>query len=694
MSVRLLFVLLLFQAFMVGPAGSAHGAGAYKKTAARAASPPAARAFLLAKDIHQWLDFQYQYDYSAIAGGAGNATSFHNTRLENSYHFDTLYAILRPKLLMGRFDVDIGFDGQWQKNDTRGSDIGTNPTLQYRLEGTFLKDEDYPVDFHSFYKKDLVDRVFASNYAVDSRGEGLGFSYKNPFLPTQLSYSQSTSETSGLTIDRTSNSNNIRLSTSNRYKNFSTTTFNIGRMQVETQSTLPGSQGSSSEAVSLGVGNSMNLATSNLSRYLDSQYSYTNSKSEFGDDGDRVEDWNASSSWSERLYWQLGRALYSGLDYRNSFFESQRNQQETQAANGWLRHRLFDNFTTNFRMGARETLFLQGTESGWSGNLGFDYTRRLPKGCNLSLGLDNSYAVTERNLENGIVEVVEQPFTFYADRFNYLEHYDIVIDTIVVRSKNKERIEPYVEGTDYTVVQIGRQIRIDIPSGSDIIGDDPDVIDLLIDYDYTTNPDIKYGSKARAINTSVGLFDNSYRLAGQVSQASEELLAGDDTDVPLADSMGYMLSLEKNITYFTFKGEYTARESTTDKYHSWEPSVAFNRYYNQYFLSARLRGRQTEYEEVSYRGVTSPAGSERSISAQARLRKRLLWLPGATWENRVDGRQMTGRGSESTEVNVNSALQVFMGKSRISLAGEVSWKDDNGHQSQDASVWLKFRRYF
>lgn len=695
MSVRLLFVLLFFVWMSCGAVGSAHaGKGLDAAQAARAragigaAIEQRARAFLLAKDIHQWLDFNYEYNYSASDSWTDEGLSSHRTLLENTYHFDTLYAILRPKLLMGTLQVDIGFDGEWQKNEAQGADTSVNPTLQYRLDGVFFKDEKYPVDFNSYYTKDMIDRVFAGNYDVDIRGEAIGFFYKNALLPTKVSYSQSEGTTSGLTDDRTSDTRNVVLTSTHQYKEFSSTSLNMMGGQYDSQSDTREGQDVATEMASVMVDNTLYFNQKDLVRYLASQYAYADSNSDYRNQGTKIEDWNRNSVWVERLYWQMGRALFTGLDYRSTFFEVPASQQNVQAANGWLRHQLFDNFTTNFRIGDRESQFLQGVESEVSGNLGFNYTRHLPRESYLSLGLDNSYGVTDRNLESGLMPVVDKPFFYDATRFNYLEEYDIEIETIVVR--NKDRTLVYEEGIDYTVESIGRQTRIDIPRDSAISPGDI----LSLDYEYMTNPDIKYASKANTVYSAVDLFDHSYRVGVQASQGNQDLLEGDDTNVSMIDYTEYKVNLEKSINFFTLKGEYTDTVSTMESNHSWGAAVEYRRYWNQYYLSANLRGRQTQYDAVTYRDITSEAGSENSISAQVNVRKRILWLPGAMWETKAWYLQLDGRGNESAEININTAFQVFLGKSRIRLEGEVSQLDENGRQSQEAMILVQFRRFF
>jgi len=684
MLVRLVSVLLLpVSAVMFS------GCGAPKTGAARKpAQPERPRAFLLAKDIHQWLDFDYEYDYSATDSGANASRTSHNALLQNTYHFDTLYAVLRPKLLMGHVEMDVGFDGEWQKNETMGEDMGTNPTVEYRLDGTFFKDEDYPVDFASYYTKDIVNRVFSSNYDMDLRGESLGFTYEHPSLITHVGVSQSEGETSGLTNDRTSNSKNFLFNSTHRYKDFCSTSFSMMKGLFDTQSSMEDDLGTESETDSYMVSNNLDFSRQNLMRYLESQYSYSDSTSEYGDQGVMIEDWNKNSIWTERLFWQMGRALHTGLDYKDLYFQSTRNEQQTRMADGWFRHKLFDNFRTNFRIGDRESEFLDGTESEWAGNLNFNYTRHLPRESNLSIGLDNYYGVTDRNLESDLMQVVDVSFLYDATKFNYLPDYDIVLDTIVVR--NKARTQVYDEGIDYTVERVGRQTRIEIPPGSAISDGDQ----LSIDYDYLTNPDIKYANKGNSFYTAVDLFDNSYRLMGQVSQGSQELLEGDDLNVALNDFTQYMFGVEKKVTFFTLKCQYEQMESTTEKYHSWEPSVEYRRFFNLYHLAAKIRARQTEFEEVTYREYSSEAGSEKSLLGQVNLRKRLVSIPGALWETRADYLQLSGRGDDDTEVSVNSAIQISVGKSRIRLEGEISWRDDNGRQSQDAFVLLQFRRFF
>ncbi len=652
--------------------------------------PPPFLSYILVKDIRQWVDIDYRYDYSAIDSRRDYGTvASHDLLLEHSYHFGTQYAVMRSKLLMGSLFVDIGGAGEWEKDASLGSDTGLTPTLEYHLDGTFFKDEKYPVQFTSYYTKDMVNRVFSSNYDQDQRGESLSLQYEYPSLMTHLQITNGEGKTSGLTNDRTNSFQQILLNGAHRYQEWCSTSFTLMKGLHDTNSESGDQQDGDSHSLTLLNHLDFTKTKQDLTRYLESEYSYSNANSEYGESGKRIMDEETHAFWEERLHWDLGQALDSGLTYRNSFYDSFRNEINTQSGYGWLRHRLFDNFNTNLSVNHNETQQSFGDNKQIAGDLNFNYHRNLPRESKLNVHLNNSYGITEQLMLSGLAQIIDASFLYDATRFNYLNDFDIDLDTIVIR--NKERTIVYDEGIDYIVESVGRQTRIEVPQGSAISDGDQ----LSIDYEYLTNPDITFANQSTSIGSNLALFDNKYRVTGRVSKGGQELLEGSDQNVNLSDYTEYFGSIATTFSkYYTFSVLYRDYNSNNEIYHTWGPSLEYRRNFNLYRFAAGIDIEQTEYEEITYRDRTSEAGSENSLSGHVNLTKSLTFIPGASWENRANFLILSGRGADSTEVDFNTAIQVAIGKSRIRLEGDLSWEDDNGMQSKDAFVALKFRRWF
>ena len=637
----------------------------------------AARGLLLVRNMHQWYDFQYRFDQYKTESGRSTMKSDKH-RLENSYHFDTLYAVLHANLLTGRFAMDLGFDYDWQKKSDEGSDSGTDLEIEYDLDGVFLKEKPCPVDFTSYGRKNTINRVFSDNYDVTSWGNGIGISLENDYLPTRIRYSMSESETDGLTADRTSKIEHFLFTASHRYQSFSSTSFNFMEGSTETKTSGVG-EDTQIDTTSIGLNNILDWGNADLTRKLDSQYSYQDSRGDYT---------NRSKHWTEKLRWDLGSALQSGLEHDYYSFVSDANEQKRTMERAWLRHQLFDNLSTTLRGWTRKSELQDGTEDQFAGALDFSYTRHLPADCFLAVGLGNSYGETDRALDTDTLAVVNERLIYDDSGFNYLLNYNIEEDSIEVF--NETRTVIYNEGVDYQLETIGLRTRIIIPGGSPISHGDV----LSIDYQYLVDPSIKYSTESHSLNTSLDLFNRKYRVYANIYQSDEELLGGDAGNVGLNDITEYTLGFEHNLHYFSYGGEYSDWDSTTEKYHYWQGFVEYQRYFKRDFVSVRLRDRQTRYENVSFRQSSDVAGTENSFRATASLRRRYYLLPSAIWETTVDYLRLHGRGNEDDEVTINSAFQVRLGKSRIRLEGEIDWENRDGRTSREFYVILEFRRYF
>jgi hypothetical protein len=188
-----------------------------------------------------------------------------------------------------------------------------------------------------------------------------------------------------------------------------------------------------------------------------------------------------------------------------------------------LRHQLYENLTTRLDARAAMSESTGADRNAYAATADLRYIRRIPWGeLNINLARTEEREDFRRLLTMEIVR--DEPHAFTAEEaLRPLGQFDIDADTVVVW----EEREPGVRGArfelgDYQVVEIGDQVYIEwIDFG---VATD-DVVRVLVDYEYETDPSSETATSTTDFDINVDLW-STLRLYYRWNDRNVDLLSG------------------------------------------------------------------------------------------------------------------------------------------------------------------------
>jgi hypothetical protein len=227
-----------------------------------------------------------------------------------------------------------------------------------------------------------------------------------------------------------------------------------------------------------------------------------------------------------------------------------------------LQHRLFGSLTSNLRALGNFSEVEGGRTFGYGGNLGLDYSKRIPFEGRLSAGGRTSYRIDNQEFPSGEQFVFQERHVIEDFELIFLANPRVVQSTIFVMD---ETGAPFREGFDYTVVQIGELTALErVPSGR---FEDGKVI--LVDYQFVTARTLEFSTLAHGFNLAVDY--DWISLFFERQESTQSLLSGEDgvfLDDATDQTAGTQVRWYRPETQASFLGEYRMYDSTLVAYTS------------------------------------------------------------------------------------------------------------------------------
>ena len=636
------------------------------------------RAILMIRDFNNWLDFEYEY-VGRDSNNKNSDKSYHEHRLTQTYHFDMQYAVYNPRWLHGHIDLGLGMCEEWYDGgESYGSGNGSSMENNYRIDGIMMDRRATPIDFFALSQTDSVDRRFDRDYDLTTDNYGIGIAFKNLVLPGRINYMEARVETDGLNLDRVQKTKNFTAVCSNIIRDFSFTELNF--TWTEDDTSYLGNQPSEDDtSTEFSARNNLSWGEHLKRSYLSSAYRY---RRESGYNDLR------SIDWYESALWKPGTALKLGLDYHYNKDETAGLERRDDRTKVWMEHQLYDSLTTRAWYRNRDSNFSSGKENEYDWLLGAAYKKDLPWEAIFSLGYSYDYGETDRNLDSNIAFVIDEKLMIDTFGRNVLRHLDIIADTIVVQ--NQDKTITYQEGSDYLVVQDGRETELVIPDGSLI--NEGEIV--LVSYQYLVEPDINYSQTINRAFTSLALFQQRYRFYGDLFDSRQSLI-GPKGDPDLADSLydltTYTLGFSGTYGEATYGVEYVDFDATTEKRRHVEAFWRYHLYYPRQFFFFALRDRVTKHYQVEDRSNNSGRGN--TFTADFRYKRKMPL--NALFEAHANILDQRGWQYDRDELNIQLSYQLRVGKLvfEARVEEEMDWYEGN-RNSRDDRVYLRVRRYF
>ncbi len=637
-----------------------------------------AKAIFMIRDFRNWLEMEYDYDgYVSDSTGGNQNMKEHN--LNENYHFDMAYAIYDPRWVNGHFGVDLGMVQEWYSGSFEGSGNDNKFEFGYKLDGIILDRKSVPTTFFAELVENQVERRFYRNYDLQVENYGISTTFKNRFVPTQVSYFKNRSETDGLELDRVIDSETFSIDASHQTENgFSYTEGNY--FHTDDKTSFFGDQESVKNRVEeYYARNSLTWGEHLTRSYFISSYRHRDESGE-----NKIK----STDWLESLSLKPGRALRLGLEYQFREDDVEGLTRKDRKYRALLEHRLYESLVSTFRAQIRRLDYYSGTEDDDGFSMNFSYRKKLPYESLLHMGYSYSYNEIDRNLEGNLYFIIDELMVVDLFDPDKLNHLDVLVDTIKVM--NKDRLITYIEGDDYQVQQVGRETELIITPGSMINDGDT----LSIDYAYLVEPDIKYATVVNQGNVELALLERRFRFYSSYISSKQHLLSDRDNeelDERLYDLERWMVGGEAHWGHASCGVEYVDYDSTTDVRQYVESFCDYRRYFSNNFIFLYLRDRHTWHDNpdnVTY----DNAGNENVLTTGINFKRRLPLA--ALIEINLDYLNQSGRNNDRQELDWEVSYQLRVGRLEVECSLEEEWNWTDSVDERNDTVMLRVRRYF
>ncbi len=636
----------------------------------------AQKALFLLDNFSHWIDYTYQYEGMQLNDG-GRKSSSTSQNMNEGYGLTLDYAIYNQHILKGNLGGRVNFE---QRESTTTTTSRSNQIdLQYNVNGTILDRSFFPATFYSSMETNYIQEPFLPSYNLTTDNRGISLSINNAFIPVMVTYSDSTSETSGLALNRKQETDSISLSVQNNL-------FSVS----QTSLSLTGTHGRNSDG---GVESAANSTTSfkvTNSLSFPSPERYRNLYSLLQLDKTKYLNERSTLLWNETLTWDLGRALRSQVNYQMIVRDTNRIREESNRLGGSVSHRLFESLFTEVSGQVQKISQTGGSERGWSAALNLTYQKKLPRESLLRLTYQHQYDLVDRDQTNQTTSVVDEPQTFSSGVPMFLKHPDVVPESVVVRNANQAtRPTPYLPAIDYAVRSVGQLAEIVILPGSAIRAGD----NLLVSYDYHVNPRIKFDTTLQSVGADLWLFDNRYRVYGKMDFYRQDLLSGKDDQVRLNNGAVFHAGFEGYTLPMTFQIKYDRYDLDFDKHDSVEARAQYTRNFHRSSFSANINDSYTVTRPNSYTGSANSGNiSVNTIGGGGTYTRDLFSTAFMSLSANYFNTQ--GKDISRDQVSCRFDFRWNYGKLQFSLFGQSNWRFEAQSSGSDASVQLQLRRYF
>lgn len=618
------------------------------------------RGLIMLQGFTQWASLSYEYSASR---SSANTNSFHY--FQERYNFSTDIALVDPLLLQLNLGGSLGLDQSLSYN-TVNSASSHKLDYQYNLSGNALSGGWHPVAFNSSYLTNTVVSPFTPTYTTSTSANGMKFTFLGKPLETTFSYQKTSVDTSGSSLNSTSNTEQFSFGAVHKYKDTSSTGINASCSLLS---------GSGIDTI-LYLVNLNNTLIFGPSRTLTTALQWQSQAVS----GIHQESLNLA----ERYHAVLGKALVSETSYQyqntdTTDFSGNRQASSSQAVSTSLQHRLYESLTTTMSGGAGINNYLGGQEDRYFGTLSLQYHKRLVPGSVLTSGASESYEQVQRNLAGSDLAVRDEQHTVgQQGDFFVLGTSGTLKSVVGITSKNPDI--SYLEGRDYSVDANIR--RITIVQGGTIA---PGTV-LFISYILTVDPSISYGTNTLSLTSNLSWSEGKYNLSALLSQSSVSQLSG-QSQAGLNSTRIGMLRFQSMLERVNYGLEYGSYLSGSTSYQYFDGSWLYKYQLPNAIFSLVERDRYTVY------GATSNIGAygENTFSTTSSYTRLFTWGQGNLAVSFADSR---GGLLSNDYFYLSGSIRSQINKLVVDLNGQTVYRIRGTQKTMDNSVNLNLVRYF
>ncbi len=388
--------------------------------------------------------FSFEAEEESRTGSRRNTKDYHYRFLEG-IELQTKGWVYHPALMIYDVSVEPELE-QTIQLATRAKSRTTNQFLrQYALDMNFFQLKPYAFTLFGRRERSTLRTDFATRSDTDADEYGGVIKYDNDTLPFDLSYAHSNRDQRGF-FSSEENSDEI--------------TFNT-EYQRKKSDTLFNANFEKKDRITRGVA----VETTNIDGSINNTYKKEG-------ENDQVLTFNSllSYDWldsnissdkslnvSENVFWRHRKNLSSHykLEHDNRTRTSQKST--STAVGAGLEHLLYENLTTTLDAENTRDDFTGGSINITTGNLRFNYNRRIPRG-NITLNLGNDYRIQDEDITTDTLLISDEPHVLRNGLAVVLDNEPV--DTATIEVTNIAGTIIYLEDIDYVIETVGINTRI------------------------------------------------------------------------------------------------------------------------------------------------------------------------------------------------------------------------------------------
>jgi hypothetical protein len=650
-------------------------------------------------NVRQYAELQYLNSGSGFTrngAGGGDTTSYNRNAVTPAYVVTTEYAVYDPRLLHGSMLLNLKYDMNMVSQGSGSAGNYNNLDLNYNISGKLLEKKPVPFTFFAQREQQWIQHDFGAGYDQLVESYGGGFSVRNPYLPTQVNYSWTRSNSSSGIDSWSQDYKLLTLQSANKLGKISYSTLNLNYSQSDNSSDSVGKFAEySSDNLSLTFNNTLNWDyRSYHNKRVQSVITFEETMGTFS---------NRSCNWSESVFLDFGKALQTAViyAYNNSDFSGSNNFDQTNSTHtgsAWVNHKLFDSITTHLDLTGTNSAINDGSTNNVAGGGSLGYVKSLPNASTLQLQFSGLYGVTERNLTSSNQQVNGEDMTVTLTKgytANNIKNSNVVAATIEVWNNNFSR--KYLAGTDYLVYTQGTLTYLDFAvPGSQLVESAP----VKLRYQYIVDPNTSFSTTTFSSSANLSLLDNRYRFFAYYTDTTQNRISGRSDLLYLTSQSSVRTGGEFRLPAHFLAMEYTRLESNTDRREGVQGRWAFTPSpigVNVVTFSAVdtyswYRFGAYQASTITGGNPTLNNGSDNVLTVQGTYSRPVL----RAGMFRLSLNYMMTRGNMLTRDSINGTLnyELSLGKFLLILDGSMNliWLPTSSQN--DYTVRLLVRRYF
>lgn len=507
--------------------------------------------------FHGSLGMDSIYSNNSSTSG-GQKTTATDTLLQQKLTLATGGSIVSKNLFEWHSSGTVGVTEEWYRSGPDHQNT-LGQLYLFDVDGTILKNTDYPVNIFARRNQNFEDRSFAPLLENTITTYGGMANYRGANMPSTLRIYQTETVQKELGGAPQYQITEQHLDLHTQFSPMDRHFLTLGYQYATVSESTPGRFNDNYNTQSAQATHSWSLDGDG--RYtLTQSVNYNQQTGQYANDHLQLDEYlkmRHTDTFETYLEYNLDKQSYTN------------SSTDTNRINGGFSHRLFESLTTS---GAASYTNLDRVLSGEGGgdsstqtyfdNLGLNYNKKVPLG-QLSANFSYSYTKTD----NGAVGATQQVF---GDPAVFVDPLPIVltrpyIDSNTIAVFNANRTRRYTAGTDYQVKQVGNTIQIQRQVGGNINQDQ------VVSLDYDVDPIPGYTFATNAFGTGVrydfqeGLL-NGLGLYVQYYQQDQTIASAGPINILPDNIHDTLLGVEYRFWKLTLRVEEEFHDSTVTPY--------------------------------------------------------------------------------------------------------------------------------